>query len=80
MSKKICLELTARKNKKSFPLTKVCEKDWKDHIFVSFHMFSLYGNIKFSGLSFKRKCKKAVSFRKYVFLRKCETFAYDSWT
>ena len=51
-----------------------CEKGRKDHIFVSFRMFPFHGNIIFSELSFKRKCKKAASFRKCVFLRKYEIF------
>ena len=55
--------------KKDFCLTKICEKDRKDHFFVSFRMFPFHGNI-FSELSFKRKCKKAASFRRCVFLRK----------
>ena len=37
-----------------------------------------HGNIIFSELFFKRKCKKAASFRKCVFLRKYEIFVYDS--
>ena len=48
---------------KNFRLTKICEKDRKDHIFISFLMFPFQGNIIFSELSFKRKCKKAASFR-----------------
>ena len=63
---------------KNFRLTKICEKDRKDHIFISFRMFPFHGNIIFSELSFKRKCKKAASFRKCVFLRKYEIFVYDS--
>ena len=63
---------------KNFRLTKICEKDRKDHIFISFLMFPFQGNIIFSELSFKRKCKKAASFRKCVFLRKYEIFVYDS--
>ena len=63
---------------KNFRLTKICEKDRKDHIFISFRMFPFHGNIIFSELSFKRKCKKAASFRKCVFLRKYEIFAYNS--
>ena len=55
-----------------------CEKGRKDHIFISFRMFPFHGNIIFSELSFKRKCKKAASFRKCVFLRKYEIFVYDS--
>ena len=55
-----------------------CEKGRKDHIFVSFHMFLFHGNIIFSELSFKRKCKKAASFRKCLFLRKYEIFVCDS--
>ena len=62
----------------NFRLTKICEKDRKDHVFVSFRMFLFHGNIIFSELSFKRKCKKAASFRKCVFLRKYEIFVYDS--
>ena len=65
--------------KKEFRLTKICEKGRKDHIFVSFHMFQFHGNIIFSELSFKRKCKKASSFRKCVFLSKWEIFIYNSW-
>ena len=42
---------------------KIYEKDRKDHIFISFRMFPFYGNIIFSELSFKRKCKKAAFFR-----------------
>ena len=64
----------------NFRLTKICEKGRKDHIFVSFRMFPFHGNIIFSELSLKRKCKKAVSFRKCVFLCKYETFLYHSWT
>ena len=56
------------------------EKGRKDHIFVSFRMSPFHGNIILSELSFKRKCKKAASFRKCVFLRKYEIFVYDSWT
>ena len=63
---------------KNFRLTKICEKDRKDHIFISFRVFPFHGNIIFSELSFKRKCKKAASFRKCVFLRKYEIFVYDS--
>ena len=64
--------------KKKFRLLKICEKGRKDHIFVSFRMFSFHGNIMFSELSLKRKGKKAASFRKCVFLRKYEIFVYDS--
>ena len=66
--------------KNNFRLTKFCEKDRKDHILVSFHMFPFNRNIIFSELSFKRKCKKAASFRKCVFLLKYEIFLYNSWT
>ena len=66
--------------KKDFRLTKICEKGRKDHIYVSFRMFPFHGNITFSELSFKRKCKKAASFRKCAFLGKYEIFLYDSWT
>ena len=53
---------------------KICEKDRKDHIFINVRMFPFHGNIMFSELFFKRKCKKAASFRKCVFLRKYEIF------
>ena len=36
--------------KKNFRLTKICEKDKKDHVFVSFCMFPFHGNIMFSEL------------------------------
>ena len=42
--------------------TKICEKNRKDHIFLKFRMFPFHGNIIFSELCFKRKCKKAASF------------------
>ena len=64
---------------KKFCLMKICEKDRKDHIFINFRMFPFHGNIIFSELFFKRKCKKAASFRKCVFLRKYEIFVYDSY-
>ena len=48
-------------------LLKICEKGRKDHIFVSFRMFSFHGNIIFSELSLKWKGKKAACFRKCVF-------------
>ena len=32
-------------DKKNFRLTKICEKDRKDHIFVGFRMFPFHGNI-----------------------------------
>ena len=32
----------------NFRLTNICEKDRKDHIFVSFLMFPFHGNIIFS--------------------------------
>ena len=47
--------------KKKFRLTKICEKDRKDHIFISFRMFPFRGNIIFSEFCFKQKCKKAAS-------------------
>ena len=78
MSKK--LSLKALNVKKNFRLTKTCEKGRKDHIFVSLCMFPFHGNVIFSELSFKRKCKKAASFGKCVFLREYEMFIYDSWT
>ena len=64
--------------KKNFRLTEICEKDRKDHFFVRFHIFPFHGNIIFSELSFKQKCRKAASFHKCVFLRKYEIFVYDS--
>ena len=70
--------LFALHEKKNFRLMKICEKCRKDHIFVCFRMFQFHGNIIFSELSFKRKRKKAASFRKCVFLRKSEIFVYDS--
>ena len=66
--------------KNNFRLTKICEKDRKDHIFVSFRKFPFHGNIIFSGLSFKRKYKKAASFRKCAFCQKYEIFVYTNWT
>ena len=39
----------------------------KDHIFVCFRLFPFHGNIIFSYVSFKQKCKKAASFRKCVY-------------
>ena len=60
--------------KKNLRLTKICEKDRKDHISVSFCIITFHGNINFFGLSFKRKCKKSVYFFKSVFLRKYESF------
>ena len=53
---------------------KIREKGRKDQIFVSFRMFPFHGNIIFSELSFKRKCMKAASFWKCLFLRKYEIF------
>ena len=63
--------------KKNFCLTKICEKDRKDHVFVSFCTFPFQENIVFFELPFKWKCKKAVPFRKCGFLCKCEIFVYD---
>ena len=65
--------------KKNFRLTEICEKDRKDDFFVRFRIFPFHGNIIFSELSFKQKCRKAASFHKCVFLRKYEIFVYDSW-
>ena len=45
--------LHAKKKKKKFGLTKICEKDRKDHIFVSFCVFLFHGNIIFYELSYK---------------------------
>ena len=56
---------------------KIWEKDRKDLIFISSCLFPFHANIIFSKLSFRRKCKKAASFRKCVFLRKYEIFVYD---
>ena len=69
------LNLTLHK-KKNFRIKKICEKDRKDYVFVSFRKFPFHGNIIFSELSFKRKCKKAASFRfcTCAFLRKYEIF------
>ena len=39
--------------KKKIGLTKICEKDRKDHNFVSFRVFLSHGNTIFSELSFK---------------------------
>ena len=64
--------------KKDFGLIKIYEKEQKDDIFVSFHMFPFHGYITFSELSFKPICKKAGSFGKGEFLRKYEIFVYDS--
>ena len=64
--------------KNNFHLTKIYEKDRKDHFFVSFCMSLIHGNITLSELSFKWKCKKAAIFRKCVFLRKYKIFVYDS--
>ena len=50
--------------------------DQKDHIFISFRMFPIYGNIIFSELLFKRKCKKAASFHKFGFLFLSMKFSY----
>ena len=70
--------------KKNFRLfhkfSKICEKDRKNHIFVSFRMFPFQEIITLPELFFKPKCKKTASFRKCVFLRKYEIFVYGSWT
>ena len=50
--------------------------DQKDHIFISFHMFAFYGNIIFSELLFKRKCKKAASFHKFGLLFPSIKYSY----
>ena len=63
---------------KNFRLTKICEKDRKDHIFTSLRIFSFHKNIIFSELFFKQKCEKAASFHKCAFLLKYEIFVYDS--
>ena len=64
---KTFLPSLALNEKKNIRLTKICEKGRKDHIFVSFR-------------NFPSKCKKAVSFHKWAFLRNFEIFVYDSWT
>ena len=66
--------------KKDLRLSAICKKDRGDDIFVSFRMFPFHGKIIFAELSFKRKCKKATSFRKCVFPRKYKIFVYDSCT
>ena len=48
-------------------------------IFSLVFMFPFHGNVIFSELSFKQKCKKAASFRKCAFFRKYEIFVYDSY-
>ena len=58
----------------------ISEKDRKDHIFVSFHVFPFQGNIIFFQLSFKGKCKNTTSFGKCIFLREFEIFVYDNCT
>ena len=62
----------------NFCLEKFCEKNKKDHIFIRFCMFPFYGNIIFSELFFKRKCKKAASSRKCLFLHKYEISVCDN--
>ena len=57
--------------RRNFCLTKISEKDKKNHIFVSFHMLPFQENIKFSELFFKQKCKKVASSCKCVFLYSC---------
>ena len=51
--------------KKNFHLfhkfLKICEKDRKNHIFVSFRMFPFQGIIILPELFFKPKCKKAAN-------------------
>ena len=42
-----------KKKKKKIGLTKISEKDRKDHNFVSFRVFLFHGNTIFSELSFK---------------------------
>ena len=43
---------------KNFLLTKICEKDRKDHIFISFCMFPFHGNIVFSDFSSNENVRK----------------------
>ena len=72
---------TLHEKKKFYCLTKIFETYMEDYICVSFRMFPFYGNIIFCELSLKRKCTKAAYVRKCgVFLRKYETFVYDSRT
>ena len=42
----ISLQMTLHE-KKGFRLTKICDKNRKDHIFISFRMFLSHGNIMF---------------------------------
>ena len=63
-----------------FVLRKFAKRTEKIIFFVSFCMFPFHGNIIFSELFFKRKCKEAASFRTRVFLHKYEILVYDSWT
>ena len=53
-------------------------KGQKDHIFVIFRIFPVHGKIIFAEFSFKRKCKKAASFRKCIFSGKYKIFVFDS--
>ena len=43
---------------KNFCLTKICEKDTKDHIFISFRMFPFHGNIIFLNFPSKENVRK----------------------
>ena len=45
--KKLFFQLTLHE-KKNFRHAKICEKERKDHIFISFRMFPFDGNIIFS--------------------------------
>ena len=62
----------------SLRLKKMCEKNLEKIIFSLVFVFHFQGKIIFFELSFKRKCKKAPSVRKCIFLRKYEIFVYDS--
>ena len=76
-----CYQQIALHENKNFRLTKKNRKDRKDrkdHILISFFRFPFHGNIIFSEFSFRRKCNKAASFPKFVFLSKYEIFVYDS--
>ena len=75
------MDLTKRRplhENKNFRVTKICERTEKIIFSLAFVCFRF--TEMFSELSFKRKCKKAASFSKYLFLRKYEILVYDSCT
>ena len=78
IGKNNAFNLDTMHKKKKYYFIKICDKDRKYNIFVSFRMFPFHKNIIFSELSFKRKCKEAASFHKCIFLSKYEIFVYDS--